>query len=462
MYATPRSLITTVWLTLIAYTAATDFTIATWNSYDVVYGGSREARREYFFANKEALFGDVDILCTEEAHTYESINDFVTNFGEIYPYYHYNNDPSTTYQACVQSEIADFQNVSSPIYDCNELCTDSLPSSLGYIFCLWRCFGELRDNTTGVTTRANNPQLFDFGQALELSPCLSCLWRSNYVSPMTDSWTANNDTGPIMFEDILDVCTASQNTFDYKANEGIMLWSKYEFDSVEFVKLPEAVFTLRGYIKATLSSLDVTVICTHLETPTLNGVFGGKFTTMIQENIDAEVTELSNITQMDVDALVALIGGMEDNVILLGDLNIGINSRVDLYDALLDSAGLSNVFGTKQELSASVNCTRCASNPFTANQEIVDHILIKGDIMVGSAMRFLDGEYNTSAGMIPLSDHYGIKATLSVESAIDTTYNTPESTDNTDNTPESIDDSNAETIRYIVACAVVVLFVAVQ
>lgn len=299
---------------------SSSITIATWNSYDVVYGGQREARREYFFENTEELFGDIDILCTQESHTYESINDFITNFDEIYPYYYYNNDPSTSYQACLQSEIADFEDSTSSIYECNQLCADSsLPSTLGYAFCLWRCFGELRDDETGVTTRDNDPELFDFGKALELSPCLSCLWRSNYVSPMTSDWDANNDTGAVMFEDIIDTCTSLQNTFDYKANEGIMLWSKYEFDSVEFVKLPEAVFTLRGYIKAQISGLDdFTVICTHLETPTIDGYFGGKFTTMIQDNIDANVTEMSDITQLEIDTLMGLIGGLDGNVVLLG------------------------------------------------------------------------------------------------------------------------------------------------
>eukprot|EP00486_Rosalina_sp_Unknown_P000860 CAMPEP_0201565582 /NCGR_PEP_ID=MMETSP0190_2-20130828/4799_1 /ASSEMBLY_ACC=CAM_ASM_000263 /TAXON_ID=37353 /ORGANISM="Rosalina sp." /LENGTH=456 /DNA_ID=CAMNT_0047983239 /DNA_START=27 /DNA_END=1397 /DNA_ORIENTATION=+ len=435
--------------------SSSQFTIATWNSYDVVYGANLDARRDYVFENKEELFSDIDILCTQESHTYESIKDFVTNFGEIYPYYKYNNDPSTEpYQACSQEEIADFENSTSSIYSCNEACTDSLPSTLGYAFCLWRCFGELRDDTTGITTRDNNPELFDLGQELELSPCLSCLWRSNYVQSLAADWTANNDTSMAMFEDIIDSCTQPNNAFDYKANEGIILWSKYAFDTVEFVKLPEAVFTLRGYIKATIAISgyeDLTVICTHLETPTINGYFGGKFTTMIQENIDNDVTEMSNITQLEIDALINIVNAEDGNVVVLGDLNIGINSRVDLYDGLLSGSGLGNVFGSNMELSAAVNCSRCSDNPYTGNQEIVDHILYKGDITVvtDSAMRFLDDTYNTSAGMIPLSDHYGIKATLMY----------PEPTKEPTPSPISeIDDSKGNYIGVFIGCMVSVLF----
>eukprot|EP01084_Bolivina_argentea_P112780 201116_1 len=401
------------------YATNSAFTIGTWNSFDVYYGGSRDARRDYFFRNKQKLFGDLDIFCTQESHTYSSIADFTNNFKDIFPYSYYNDNPSSSYQACLQSEISDFEVPTSEIYACNEACTDSFPSTLGYAFCLWRCFGELRDINTGITTRANNPPLFDFGKTLELSSCLICLWKSKYVeTDMSSSWITDNVTPDVMFDDILDVCTSKTNTFDYKANQGVILWSKYKFDTVEFIELYDAVFTPRGYIIATISDANIignnplTVICTHLETPTINGVFGGKFTTMRQENIDNKVTEMSNITQLEVNQLINKINNINGDVILLGDLNIGINSRVDIYNKLLSQSGLSNVFGTNKELSDNVNCSRCNTNMFTTNQEIVDHILIKGDIYVDSATRFLDELYNTSDGLIPLSDHYGIKATL--------------------------------------------------
>ena len=42
----------------------------------------------------------------------------------------------------------------------------------------------------------------------------------------------NNDAEAAIFEDILDTCTSLPNSFGYKANEGIKLWSKCEFDSI--------------------------------------------------------------------------------------------------------------------------------------------------------------------------------------------------------------------------------------
>ena len=65
------------------------------------------------------------------------------------------------------------------------------------------------------------------------------------------------------------------------------------------------------------------------------------------------------------------------------------------------------------------SCTRCPDNPYTVNDEIVDHILIKGDdFSVQMANIFLDGKYDISTGMNPLSDHYGVMVALEFESGV--------------------------------------------
>eukprot|EP01083_Nonionella_stella_P059595 155927_1 len=445
-------LLALVFLRIINCGHSVELNIGTWNTYDVYYGQQRDARRDYFFENRASLFGDLDVFCTQESHTYASISNFTDNFADVFPYSYYFDNPSTSpYQSCSADQINAFWNASSPIYECSNQCAnDKLPNTFSYIFCLWRCFGELRDNTTGVATRANNPELFDLGRDLEISRCLTCLWKSYFVEGFGTQWADENDTD-VMFDDIITYCASADNPFDYKVNEGMILWSKYEFDSVEYVELDEAVFIARGYIKATISGIaaaPLTILCTHLETPTINGIFGSSFASMIQENIDKGVNELSDITENQVAQLVTDISAM-DNVILLGDLNIGINSRVDIYDSLLSGAGLQSVFGTNAELSAAINCSRCAANPFTTNQEIVDHILVKGVIYdaVDSSTRFLDGTYNTSGGVIPLSDHYGIKTTFVFPTGQPTTSTVVLSTEETEGTVDSGEDS---VIRYVV------------
>eukprot|EP01083_Nonionella_stella_P015129 42347_1 len=417
------------------------FKIGTWNSFDIYNSNDRDARRDYVLSHTNELFADLDILCTQEAFTYQSISDMVTNFGDLFPYSYYHNDPSkpsasSTYQACSESEIEYFTSDTSPIYECNNACVDSsLPSTVGYVFCLWRCFGELRDDATGITTRDNNPELFHLGKVLELSPCLVCLWKSKYVNTaMPAAWETDNSTSEEMFADLLDTCSSESNTFDYKPTEGVILWSKHAFDEVEFMPLADATFMPRGAIIGTFTDgsksdfiedgQSVSIMCAHLEVTTYNGYFGGSYTTFIQDNIDQKATELSNITQIEIQQLAGKINTLSEkggNVLLLGDLNIGVHTRIDLYDELLSDAGLRNVFGSTDELSTAVDCSRCDSNPyFDDESQIIDHILIKdGDdsgFEVLNAQRFMDETYDTAEGLLPASDHYGIMAEVQITS----------------------------------------------
>ena len=144
------------------------FNIGTWNSYDVLIGADRNIRRNYVFNYTSDIFMNQDILCIQEAHSPNAVQEFALQYSDTFDYaeYYFPNYITTPCNSNIYYEIT---NSSGLLYTCVDGCKDSLFSSNGasFIFCVYiSCFSGLKDPINGVTTRAINPDLYDIGKEL--------------------------------------------------------------------------------------------------------------------------------------------------------------------------------------------------------------------------------------------------------------------------------------------------------
>lgn len=207
-----------------------------------------------------------------------------------------------------------------------------------------------------------------------------------------------------------DKCTKTPFQHSKRLNApGLVLLSKKEVKSACYRSFfPEQDLTIqRGYIQADIDGLG-TVICTHLSAQTDH---------YLEYNLQYPSYGVQQTAE--IQTLLELASEWPPHV-LLGDLNSGLAQHIsntsendtavcselpENYQLFLD-AGYTEPYSEQDG-----RCTFCDSNPLTDYCSItIDQVLLMGGHLEAlEAKRVLD---ETDPSGLPLSDHYGVEATL--------------------------------------------------
>lgn len=204
---------------------------------------------------------------------------------------------------------------------------------------------------------------------------------------------------------------------------GIGLLSRFPLDDTDVLEL-DASTTRRAVLYARVDAPGVgplSVFCTHLTPDLIGSAYDGSYGSWAEENA------------AHVQALIEWVDDKTDDgapVLVLGDLNTGpagdgIEAELPDSYAALPTAGFDDPFVTGPDAA----CTFCADNDLvraldTGVDAILDHVLVRDvDATVTTRRIFTeafdvdddageDGGAPSGPATLPLSDHYGIAATL--------------------------------------------------
>jgi endonuclease/exonuclease/phosphatase family metal-dependent hydrolase len=196
-------------------------------------------------------------------------------------------------------------------------------------------------------------------------------------------------------DEISTVCTTEAPRYPYDGSYGLMLLSRIPVVAQDHIELTASI-TRRAVIHATLEN-DVSVFCTH-------------FTAMERAPYPIEGGSWDAEQQAQADALIDYVATADSQTTLvLGDLNLGPGGdthqaeQPDRYAAI--AGGFTGAFGG--------SCTFCSDNLLVADGKpsvLIDHVLVRGAEVTGE--RILDAPITIASGTTHLSDHYGVRATV--------------------------------------------------
>ncbi len=324
----------------------------------------------------EAVAGleDVDVLCLQELWSDDDITPFLEGVGETFPESYMYRTRLTDFPVeegaeppCTMEEIVPLVECSVPLCDGND------------------------DLTTCVLT--------------------NCGEQFNALSAECQGCAAGN-IGLGNVPEIVEVCTSGTgDRYSYDGHNGLMILSKTPITNIDFAVMP-SFLTVRGILYGEVGG--VGIACSHL-TPTLEEpVYSGEY-----DSYDAE-------NAAHVDQIIAFVDDKRADLpaIIAGDFNagpaVGDTITGDLADnfAKFGAAGWADVSID----SGAPLCTWCADNPLSDSgiaDTMLDHIMVK-NVDAGGYARIFDGRLDVpiedgSMANICLSDHYGLRATLTWE-----------------------------------------------
>jgi endonuclease/exonuclease/phosphatase family metal-dependent hydrolase len=214
------------------------------------------------------------------------------------------------------------------------------------------------------------------------------------------------------YEDIKAACVGgAQSAFYSNAHNGLMLLSKYPLSNTSHEKF-YAVQTARSVLKAdvALPGGSQRVYCTHLtaditatQYPAVTGV---------------DIASYEEEQAKQIDDMAAMIAAEARNVIVMGDMNtgpVGANVVAELPAnwAKFEALGWVSAYIEAGEYS----CTYCEGNSLVdeTGDRTIDHVFSTDDSWTVRSAELIFTETVDIAGtMHNLSDHYGVKATMSL------------------------------------------------
>lgn len=199
--------------------------------------------------------------------------------------------------------------------------------------------------------------------------------------------------------EIVEACTTVSPRYQYDGSFGLMLLSRRPVVDQAHVEL-EGSLNRRAVLHAELEG-DVHAFCTHLTAvePLPYPGSGGSWRAEQADQIQALLAYIDERAPTSSPTL------------LMGDLNVGPHGsgftaeQPDAYEAIV-ARGFETSFGDA--------CTLCSDNPLVGAETpsvLIDHVLVRG--AGASGQRTLDAAVVISGEASRLSDHYGVRATVS-------------------------------------------------
>ncbi len=245
-------------------------------------------------------------------------------------------------------------------------------------------------------------------------PCYGC------IAPLLPTET---------FSSIRTECTTNPKAgLAFNGTSGVMILSKYPLRDVDDVVLP-GTWNRRVILHATAdlpNGAAVDVYCNHL-TPIFDGIsfpYTGKYGRGATDSAGWEAEQ-----QLQAGKLLKLVESRPGTAIVLGDFNTG--PEVKEGDTVIAEAeGPATYQLLTSKLTPALapgfkpQCTYCGDNANNndTNKAWIDHVFVRGlaaGDFLATERTFVEATVSATvpdagAVMVPLSDHYGIRARLRV------------------------------------------------
>jgi len=335
-----------------------DLHLTTYNVGLVDAVGMVEQRRQPLV---DALAADPsDVLCLQEVWSEDDAKRLIDGLSEVYPFsfYEVTESDDSEWFSCTL-DILDLLSLNSCVSD---HCSD---------ISLFECIGD---------------------------PCKSAY---DELDKECQLCLAANADSPFL------CATWKAATVANEGHNGLLLMSRMPIEDPVYTDLGAQLLN-RGLITATVK--DFQVQCTHMSTdiPWLPFPDGHEVDSWVAEH------------RMQIDK-IRDVAGSEQCTILMGDLNAGPASE-GVSGELEENFAAFAEEGYLEGEWESPPCTHCAENPLVGGEHSVrlDHVMLKNDCPAYEIdyQRVYDEPLSIVNEGRPLesrlSDHYGVKATLSI------------------------------------------------
>ncbi len=403
------------------------------DSFNIGLAGSfvpnEAARRPAVFAALAAA--ETDVLCIQEAWVKSDKDAIIAAAKVNFPYeVHFATDLDTPL-----TENKDANGATPTAYTTPPCVADQAEALSVGLDCLKDKCSTVPGSLDGMATSTECAKKECAGSAVKLllaadKRCYGCFASSLPTST---------------FNEMKSECTTNvRGGLGYKGQNGILMLSRYPLSKPEQLVLP-GTWIRRTAAKATAAvpvsagaTADVDLYCTHLS-PYFSDTFYYPYTGQFGAGDDNGWIAEQALQAKQLVAWVSAASGTK-RAIIMGDFNAtpedkahGIGDPGD-GGTLLPAYGaktLAMLSGYQEAINASYvpTCTFCVANHNTDGEQNswIDHIYLAGfpaastvsasrtfdtDVVDGMR-RAADGQHNV-AGKVPLSDHYGVRATVRV------------------------------------------------
>ncbi len=370
---------------------------------------------------------ETDVLCIQEAWSKSDKEAIIAAAKVNFPYEaHFETDLDTAV-----TDNKDINGAAPPAYT-TAPCVSDQADALGVgLDCLKDSCSTVPGSLDGMATSTECAKAKCAGSAVKLlfaadKRCYGCFAATLPTST---------------FNEIKSECTTNvHGGLAYKGQNGVLLLSRFPLSKPMQVVLP-GTWTRRTVTKATATlanSAEVDLYCTHLSpyfSDTTFYPYTGQYGAGDANGWIAEQT----LQAKQIVAWVSAQTGTK-RAILMGDLNATPEDKAHGIGDPGDAGTLLPAYGAKtlaalasfQEAVATGYtpvCTFCVANQNTDGDQNswIDHIFLSGfsagstvttartfDTDVVDGLRRADDGKHTVPGKVPLSDHYGIRATVRV------------------------------------------------
>lgn len=352
--------------------AALPISFVTFNAGLLAQSQNVEARMQTIAHDLPTL--QADVVCLQEVWQPEHVQAITAAVKADYPYAHWSVASASGSSSCTQAE-------SDLLIGCINTKCPSVDAS-GIALC-------------AVANCANE-------YASVGASCQQCVLANQTLPPTT----------------IVANCTAGSSSANAYVNQnGLVLLSKHEFESKDFLAL-ESSFGDRGVLYARLETKlmpSLHLFCTHLAATLSEVTYPGPHGSWAGER-DVQINALAAYVQSKQKA--------GSTAVALGDMNTGPALGAVVGEDPECFAHLTEVGLTAPYLSSgTAQCTFCSDNTIINSTSgvdvLIDHVLFS-DLprnLSTKAKRVFDDPIHLNVAGSPVdtfrSDHYGVKVTVS-------------------------------------------------
>ena len=225
------------------------------------------------------------------------------------------------------------------------------------------------------------------------------------------------------FGDMRNLCTTELNAdVAFRGQSGVMILSKHPISNERAFVLP-GTWNRRIVAEATVTlpnGTDVDVYCNHL-TPIFDSL-AFPYTGDYGDGLDgADGWAAEQLLQ--TERLVARVAANSGSrpAFVLGDMNAGRAAAMVENEGLPTVQALEAAFALTATTDYEPLCTFCPDNGNNVEDTLpvwIDHIWMANvdrTAVSASQRTFVESTVSTPEGMVPLSDHYGFQATVTID-----------------------------------------------
>jgi len=188
-----------------------------------------------------------------------------------------------------------------------------------------------------------------------------------------------------------------------------LILSRYPIIQSSYLKFQESPFTETTVLYSRIQAPQgpVNVFCTHL-LPANFPLIGSTFEDTNRQQTQEMLNYINSTVQNSTEPIIAM-----------GDFNFGPSSSNSIESSWQNNYILFPNQGYRNALivtNAQPPCTYCSSNALVSHSpnQIIDHIFVKNAGVISAGVFATANVVQVNNRLVPLSDHYGVAASLCV------------------------------------------------